>query len=40
MPGVVTWWQRHEEVFMPEFRAYIDTSIATLQAHAPVEQQV
>ena len=38
-PGVVTWWQRHEEVFIPEFRQYIDASIAAIQADGPLEQQ-
>lgn len=31
-PGVVLWWERHAEIFIPEFRQYIDASIAKLRA--------
>ena len=29
-PGVVAWWERHAEIFIPEFRHYLDTAIAAL----------
>ena len=30
-PGVVTWWEQHAEIFIPEFRQYMDATIAALK---------